>query len=148
MTDVKALLSKEVQLLEDAIRVFEWSFRICSGIGIKDIFSMNELTEFEALTARFSRLSDILIQKVFRAIDEFELVEPGSIRDRINRSEKRGLIADTEHLVKIRILRNEITHEYLPEELKDIFREVMKYARVLLDSSKKTVDYSKTLLEP
>ena len=147
MTDVTNLLSAEVRLLEDAINVFEWSMARCNVIGIRDDLSMDELTEFEALTARFSRLSDILIQKVFRAIDEFELIAPGSIRDRINQSEKRGLIAEAEYLVKIRILRNEITHEYLPDALRDLFGEVLKYSGVLLECCKKTVEYSGTLLK-
>jgi len=102
MTDVTTLLSEEVRILEDAINVFEWSMSRCNVIGIRDDLSMDELTEFEALTARFSRLSDILIQKVFRAIDDFELIAPGSISDRINQSEKRGLIVEAEYLVKNR----------------------------------------------
>ena len=147
MTDIKALLSEEVRLLEDAINVFEWSMERCNIIGIRDDLSMDELIEFEALTARFSRLSDILIQKVFRAIDDFELISPGSIRDRINQGEKRGLIAEAEYLVKIRILRNEITHEYLPDALRDLFGEVLKYSGILLECCKKTVDYSRSLLK-
>ena len=44
------------------------------------------------MTSRFARLSDIIIQKIFRLIESLELEEPGTVRDRINQAEKWGII--------------------------------------------------------
>jgi len=146
MTDLKALLLEEIRLLGNAAEVLKYSWDHCYLIGSKETYTTEELTEFEALTARFSRLSDLLIKKAFRALDEYELEEPGTIRDRINRAEKRNVVQNTEDLVKIRILRNEIVHEYLPEELNGLFAEVMLIAPVLLEIASRTVAYAKTTL--
>ena len=147
MTDLKSLLQEEIRLLEDAAGVLKYSLDQCNSIGLKEAYTTGELTEFEALTARFSRLSDLLIRKVFRALDEFELEEPGTIRDRINRAEKRNLVKTTEDLIKIRILRNEIVHEYLPETMQGLFKEVLSLTPVLLEIAGNTVDYALSAIE-
>ncbi len=51
---------------------------------------------------------------------------------RINRAEKKGLIPNAEIFVKIRILRNDIAHEYMPEAIQQIFQRVMKWTPELL----------------
>ncbi len=56
-----------------------------------------------------ARLSDLLIQKLFRPIDQPE-DESGTIRDRINRAEKKGLIAAVAKFIEIRELRNQIAY--------------------------------------
>ncbi len=76
----------------------------------------------EALTARFARLTDILTQKVLRAVDALELVDEGSLLDRFNRVEKRG-IARAEELVRMRQLRNRIAHDYALSDLIQLHQE-------------------------
>lgn len=147
MTDLNALLLEEIRLVENATEVLKYSLDQCHLIGPKESYTTGELTEFEALTARFSRLSDLLIQKAFRALDEYELEEPGTIRDRINRAEKRELVQNSEDLVKIRILRNEIVHEYLPEALRGLFIEVISLTPVLLGIAAKTITYAKKAID-
>lgn len=135
MTDDQLLLlQKELMLLDDAAKILAYSFGKCSSIGIKEEYDPDELDRFESLTGRFARLSDILIQKMFRLIDIIDLEMPGTVRDRINRAEKKGLIGSADTLVEIRILRNDIAHEYLPEAIRDIFRKVLELAPYLLDS--------------
>lgn len=59
-------------------------------------------------------MSDFLIVKIFRLIDILELEKPGSVIDRINRAEKRGIIDSAESFKDILRLRNDISHEYVP----------------------------------
>lgn len=142
MTDqLRLLLVKELKLLCDAREVLEYSLRKCGTIGIKELYEPEELESFESFTGRFARLSDILIQKIFRLVDELDLDAQGTIRDRINRAEKKGLIISSDIFVEIRMIRNDIAHEYLPEAIRDIFGKVLSLAPHLLDSVERTIAY-------
>jgi len=140
--DEKELLIRELNLLEDSNDVLKYSYDKCSQIGIKDTYTVEELDRFEALTSRFARTSDILIQKIFRLIDIIELERPGSVIDRINRAEKRGLISSGETFKEIRRLRNDIAHEYIPSVIKEIYQKVLKLTPHLLDTVEKIQEYN------
>lgn len=141
--NMKQLLVNELKLLADTRDVLLYSFNKCSAIGIKESYEPEELESFESFTGRFARLSDILIQKVFRLLDELELEAQGSIRDRINRAEKKELVASGDIFVEIRMIRNEIGHEYLPEAIREIFVKVLSLTPHLLDSVERTMAYSR-----
>jgi hypothetical protein len=88
-------------------------------------------------------LSDILIQKIFRLVDELDLDSHGTIRDRINRAEKKELIVSSDIFIEIRMIRNEIAHEYLPEAIHDIFGKVLALTPHLLEGVERTIRYCK-----
>lgn len=138
-----ALLKKEIKILKEAGLIFKRSFEMCQEISYKKKYGIEELDHFEALTSRFARLSDLLVQKIFRVIDELELEPYGTARDRINRAEKKGLIESADVFVNIRLLRNEIAHEYLSSEIQRIFLHVMKWTPALLACVQKVVEYCK-----
>jgi hypothetical protein len=140
--EVKEILRKELRLLTKAGDVLQYTYDLCSGIEIKGEFSQNELDKLELLTARFARTSDLLIQKTLRTIDELELEPEGTVRDRINKAEKRGIISNSGQLIEIRELRNQIAHDYLPEELNEIFGLVVELTPVLLGSIENIIKYS------
>ncbi len=137
------LLREELKLLDDASAILSYSYENCKKIGIKEEYTIEDLDQFEAFTSRFARLSDILIQKIFRLIDQIELEEAGTIRDRINRAEKRGIIESADTFVQIRIVRNDIAHEYHTEALKDIYKKVIELSPHLLDSVKEIKEFCK-----
>ena len=68
----------------------EYSYKRCTVIKDKREFDEQDLERFESLTGRFARLSDLLIQKMFRLIDSLDLDDQGTVRDRINRAEKKA----------------------------------------------------------
>ncbi len=118
------------------------SYERCkSFIGNKG-FTEEQLIELEALTGRFARLSDLLIQKVFKTIDRLDGTAPGTVRDRIIQAEKKGLIINTDVLLEIRDVRNIIAHEYEPAEVRDIFVFVFKHALYLIELLNKIKQYS------
>jgi hypothetical protein len=127
------LLSNELKILSDATDVLVYSFNKCSKIGIKSVYEPEELESFESFTGRFARLSDIVIQKVLRLVDEIDLESQGTIRDRINRAEKKELIKSSDVFIEIRMVRNDIAHEYLPEAIQEIFVKVLELTPALLD---------------
>ena len=142
MTDqLRLVLEKELSILSDAREVLVYSFNKCTKIGIKTKYEPEELESFESFTGRFARLSDILIQKIFRLVDELDLDFQGTIRDRINRAEKKDLIASSDIFVEIRVVRNDIAHEYLPEAIQEIFVKVLQLTPSLLDGVARTMKY-------
>lgn len=143
--DLNKLLQKELQLLDDASQVLGYSFNKCSKIGLKADYSPEELESFESLCSRFARLSDIMTQKIFRLLAEIALEQPGTVRDRINRAEKWNLIESADDFVAIRIVRNDIAHEYLPEAIRDIFKKVMGLTPALLKAVDLTKNYCSRL---
>lgn len=140
------LLKKELGLLDDAAKILTYSHHRCRKIGRKSEYTLEELDHLEGLTSRFARLSDILIQKIFRLIDELDLDQPGTVRDRINRAEKKGLIVSTAIFVDIRDLRNDIAHEYLPSELNNMYQQVREWTPALLDSVQRVKNYCQKYL--
>uniref|UniRef100_C6E0M4 DUF86 domain-containing protein n=1 Tax=Geobacter sp. (strain M21) TaxID=443144 RepID=C6E0M4_GEOSM len=138
---LQLILQKELKLLADATEVLAYSYNKCSRIGIKSCYEPEELESFESFTGRFARLSDILVQKVFRLIDELDLDTQGTIRDRINRAEKKELIGSSDTFVEIRMIRNDIAHEYVPEAIQEIFVKVLGLTPALLDAVERVKRY-------
>ena len=103
--------------------------------------SLETLDKFEALTARFARFNDVLLQKIFRLIDDIDFDHSGTVRDRINRAEKKGLIKNAQEFMEIRELRNSIAHEYQAEALNIIFPQVVSFTPVLLEIANNVRQY-------
>ncbi len=106
-------------------------------------FTEEQLIELEALTSRFARTSDVLIQKIFKTIDRLDGIAPGTVRDRILQAEKNGIINDAKIFIEIRDKRNTIAHEYELYSAKEIFLFVFQNASFLKDAIKAAKDYSK-----
>ena len=138
----------ELENLAKAKDALQYSYEKCQRIKLHEGLSYEELESFEALTSRFARLSDIIIQKVLRLLDFIDLEDTGTVRDRINRAEKKGVILSADNLVEIRILRNEIAHEYRSETAYAIFEKVLTYSPTLLESVDTITDYSQKILSP
>ena len=134
MKDKFLLLQQQLQNMEKMEVLLSRSLGQCDLTELSDATSetLEVLDKFEALTARFARFNDVLLQKVFRLIDDIDFDHSGTVRDRINRAEKKGLINDAREFMEIRELRNSIAHEYQPEALSVIFPQVVCYTPVLL----------------
>jgi hypothetical protein len=140
----KDLLDKQIQEMTDADAILRHSYQKCLAIGVRTDLDMDHLESFEALAARFARLSDLIIQKVLRTLFALELEDSGTVRDRINRAEKWGLIESAEDFVQIRMVRNEIAHEYQSETIFDIFERVLALTPALSDAVERIWRYAAT----
>lgn len=125
--DKLLLLQEELRGLENAATHLRFSIDRTQGLLNQQDWQPEELERLESLASRFARLSDLLMQRVMRLIDDLELTATGTLLDRIHRAEKRGWIDDAIKLVRIRELRNLIAHEYAR-------RQVEIYAAVELFS--------------
>lgn len=135
------LLQDELSGLEQAAQHLEHSRQRCLGLVRLDDLSPEQLERLESLTSRFARLADLLTQRIFRLIDDIELVGSSSTLDRIYRAEKRGW-ASAADLIKIRELRNLVAHEYAADQMNDIYSAVAALTPVLIDVIPKVTDYA------
>lgn len=135
------ILKNEIAAMDSAAKVLNDSYQRCKKLDVKLEYSVDESEKFEALTSRFARLSDILLQKILRSIFIMELEEEGTVRDRINKAEKKGLIEDAQKFVYLRELRNEIAHDYRLKDIIDLYEKVFLHVPNLLDAVQRINSY-------
>lgn len=140
-TDALDLLIQTDTYLQESKEWLLHSYQICSGIGKKSAYSIEEMDAFEALSSRFARSSDILIQQMFRTIGVVELEPGGSVLDRINRAEKMGYIESAHEVRTIREIRNTIVNEYQHSEIIQLFHDLLDTTPTLLESIESTHTY-------
>lgn len=114
-------------------------------IGTKEEYSIDEFGKFETLCSRYARSIDFLIRKMFRTLDTYEFEDQGTLVDIVNRAHKRGLFEDMEQVRLMKDLRNTIVHEYIEDELRDLFEEVLHYTEELIRIMQTTLRYTQTL---
>ncbi len=134
-------LKADKALLKKQLFWVEISFKECLEIGIKDKYSIEEFGKFETLCSRYSRGIDFLIRKIFRTIDEYEFENQGTLIDVVNNAHKRSLFEDIEKFRLMKDVRNTVVHEYIEDELTEIFEEVLQYSNDLIIIIKNTLNY-------
>lgn len=97
----------------------------------------------EALTARFSRLSDIYTQKFLKSFFYLLGETNQTLIDKANYLEKLEIVNSYEDLLEIRELRNSISHKYILEELQDLFKDVIAIFPKLKEIINKSIAYAK-----
>lgn len=143
--DKLLLLQEELRGLENAATHLRFSIDRTQGLLNQQDWQPEELERLESLASRFARLSDLLMQRVMRLIDDLELTATGTLLDRIHRAEKRGWIDDAIKLVRIRELRNLIAHEYAADKMSEIYAAVATLAPELLAVVPKVTAYAHEL---
>ncbi len=134
-------LIQDKKLLEKQLFWVNISFDECSKIGIKQEYSIDEFGKFETLCSRYSRGIDFLIRKIFRTLDEYEFENQGTLVDVVNNAHKRGLFEDVEELRIMKDVRNTVVHEYIEDDLVDVFDEVLQYTEKLIIIIKNSLNY-------
>jgi hypothetical protein len=124
------LLKENVSAVNLSLKRLLYSFDICVKIGLKENYSDEEFVEFEAMTSRYARTTDMLINKVLRSLDTVEYIDSGTVIDAVNSAEKRG-IASAQDMRKLKDLRNSIAHEYVTENLIRFFDKVLEFTPLL-----------------
>ncbi|GFO55597.1 hypothetical protein GMSM_26040 [Geomonas sp. Red276] len=131
--------------LRRASDTLRYSYEICRRIGVKAVYDEEERDRFESLTSKFARLSDLIVKQAIKIIDLLDLESaPESVRDAINRAEKKGLIASAVTFVEIRKLRNRISHEYVEPDggIDEIYRAAVAMVPDLFDCVERVHRYS------
>lgn len=140
-------LSQNIKALDKARFALDYSYQKCVKIEKAEDYDLEKQENFEALTARFARASDILTQKAFKSL--FALLQE-NIRTRIDAAnflEKIGIVESANDLLNIRELRNQIAHDYVTEDLNSLYMDVLHHTNLLgvvVDSLKNYVKKEKS----
>ena len=88
-------------------------------------YTPDEREPYDALSDRFMRAVEVCL-KYFRSYEILQFAEESdTLRDRMNRMEKTGLISSVELWFRMRDVRNRIVHDYLPGEVKAMYDDIM-----------------------
>jgi len=87
-----------------------------SGQSVKK-FTENEIEHIDQYLYRFAKLQDVIGEKLFPSLLSFlgEDITRSSFIDIFNRLEQLEIISDYDGWVKLRLIRNELSHEYEDE---------------------------------
>ncbi|MBP9727246.1 MAG: hypothetical protein KBD83_07270 [Gammaproteobacteria bacterium] len=109
--------------------------------------SEDELPLFELYTSRFSKLQDLMGNALYPKLlaSTGEPVDEMTFIDRLNRLEKLGVIDDAENWMKMRQIRNHLSHEYpdQPELTAEYLNDAFDFGVTLLRYLEKTIQFSK-----
>ncbi len=131
-SNLQNLLDLNWSLLKQALPSFERSLVKCRDFDFSLPISFETEESLDALSSKFSRVSDIFTQKVLKTLIFVLREDAPTFLDRMNLCEKLGIIPSAEELIAIRDLRNIIAHEYLSENLVEIYMEIIELSDTLL----------------
>ena len=132
------LLKENLRLLGKSRKTLILSVEKASRIGEKAEYSFEEMETFDSLTSKFGRTSDLYTQKVIRTLWALMREPYVPFIDLMNQCEKSGIIVSAGLMLEIRDLRNQITHEYIPEAIQKLIPEVIALSGKLEENIQQT----------
>ena len=131
---IQSVLRANRDVLNKALPSFLRSLEKCRSFELCESCSFEVEESFDALTSKFSRISDIFTQKVLKSLVLLTREDAPTFLDRMNLCEKLGVIPSASDLIEIRDLRNQIAHEYLAENLTEVYRDCLVLSESLLSA--------------
>lgn len=143
---VRQLLRMQLALMQAAAEVLDESRSRVAAFEqrLGGTLNVGERESCEALTSRFARLNDFLVQRVFRTLDQIELLDEGTPLDRLQRAEARQIIPSADRWRELRMLRNAIAHDYLIESADRVLLDALTTAPELIETTRCVLDYVRT----
>lgn len=141
VSNIQNLLDLNWNALKQALPSFERSLVKCRDLDFSSPISFETEESLDALSSKFSRLSDIFTQKVLKTLIFVLREDAPTFLDRMNLCEKLGIIPSAEEIIAIRDLRNIIAHEYLSENLVEIYMEIIRLSDSLLTAIIETENF-------
>ena len=140
-SNLKNLLDLNWNVLKQALPSFERSLVKCRDLDFSSPISFETEESLDALSSKFSRVSDIFTQKVLKTLIFVLREDAPTFLDRMNLCEKLGIIPSAEEIIAIRDLRNIIAHEYLSENLVEIYMEIIRLSDSFLTAIIETENF-------
>jgi uncharacterized protein with HEPN domain len=132
---LQQLLKEEVALLDKAQGHLEYSLKKVETIDLTKSLDNETLEIFDSFATRFLRLYEVLINQNLRTCLQLLGEYQKTTIDNLNKAESLDMITSADDFNYIRMLRNKVAHEYVEEEWKEIYQNIITYSKHLLTST-------------
>ena len=120
-----AVTKRDLEKMLDTVALVQASLGKLTPYEATRNYSSDESEPYDALSDRFIRAVEISL-KFFRSYERLQFAEESdTLRDRLNRMEKLWMISSVERWFSMREVRNRIVHDYLPNEIKQMYDDMM-----------------------
>lgn len=121
----KDLISNQFNDVEKTKTLLQASLNKFVPYDVDHIYTPGELEYYDSLAFRFEKCVELTIN-FFRTLELFLYAKQSdTLRDRLLVMQKLEIIEDIDSWMKARLLRNKIAHAYLPDEIRDIYQEIL-----------------------
>jgi hypothetical protein len=126
------LISREFNDLKKAVYLLKASLRKFKSYRVNKIYSPVELEYYDSLAFRFEKSVELFLH-FFKGLESYYSGKiSDTLRDRLLFMQKLKMIDSIDFWIEARLLRNKVAHDYLPEQLKDIYQEIHKKSKSML----------------
>ena len=124
-SDLKNLAKDLYQKVNKTIKLVNSSLNKLEPFQSDYEYSSDESIPYDALSGRFTRSVEMCV-KFFRTYERIIFGESSdTYRQLLNNMEKINLISSVDLWIDMRDVRNRIVYDYLPDEIKQIFDDIM-----------------------
>jgi hypothetical protein len=139
------LILREFNDLKKAAYLLESSIRKFKPYAVGKIYTPVELEYYDSLAFRFEKAVELFLH-FFKGLESYQSGKVSdTLRDRLLLMQKLKIIDNTDFWIEARLLRNKVAHDYLPEQLKDIYQEIFKKSKTMLIYMRNIKTHMKTV---
>jgi hypothetical protein len=125
------LILKEYNDLKKSMYLLSSSIRKFKPYTVGKIYTPVELEYYDSLAFRFEKAVELFLH-FFKGLEAYQSGKlSDTLRDRLLLMQKLKIIDSVDFWIEARLLRNKVAHDYLPEQLKDIYQEIFKKSKTL-----------------
>ena len=142
------LILKEFNDLKKGVYLLKSSINKFKPFKVRKTYTPLELEYYDSLAFRFEKAVELFLH-FFKGL---ELYQSGKVsdtlRDRLLLMQKLKIIDGIDFWIEARLLRNKVAHDYLPEQLKDIYQEIFKKSKAMLKYMSNIENHMTTVRKP
>jgi len=129
----RSSILKSFEDLEKAISLLKRSLDSYLPYDPTRNYSPEELEKYDALSFRFEKAVELTLS-FFKSLEIYLFGEASdTLRNRLLRLQRAGFVDEPEFWFFSRLLRNKIAHAYLPEELEEIYTQIVETGFQILE---------------
>ena len=137
----KDLMLKNFEDLKKAVSLLSGSVNRYVPYEPQKEYSQEELDYYDSLSFRFEKTIEVILN-FFKGLELFLYSKQSdTLRDRLLAMQKIEVIDGIDFWIEARLLRNKISHPYLPEQLQEMYQEIVKKAKVIEMTVSNLEDY-------
>jgi hypothetical protein len=141
----KDLISERFKELQRAIILLRASVKKFKPYRARKTYTPAEMEYYDSLSFRFEKTVELFLH-FFKGLESFLFGKVSdTLRDRLFAMQKLNLIDTIDFWIEARLLRNKVAHDYLPEQLKDIYNEIHNKSKSIIKNIVKIEKYLNTI---